>query len=314
MTTWDVVVVGEVLGEISSPIAFAEGVEARFGASGDALNVAAAAASAGARTALAAVLPDDELGDAIVARIRELGISEALLRRRPGQLGMYLVHSDPDGAREFFYARSGSAGSTLSPDDLDDAALRGAGAVVASGIAGAISATARAAVRHAAIRATRFVYDPNLRPRLTTTAEAAALLAELAPHAALITPSAPHETRELLGTDDPRAAADRLLALGARDVAVTCGARGVQLAGAGGAVWIDTIPAPRIVDQSGAGDAFLGTTVARLVTGEPLEQAARSGMAAASLAVGEAGAGSIPAWDRVTAHLAAARVAAGAAS
>ena len=306
MKAWDVVVVGEVLGEFASPSPFQQGSDARFGISGDALNVAAAAASAGARTAIAAVLPDDELGDAAVRRMHDLGLSDALVRRRPGTLGLYLVHSDPHGAREFFYARTGSAGSTLAPDDLDPAALAEAGAVVASGITGAISRSARAALLVAAERSGRFVYDPNLRRGLTTADEARALLREVAPHAWLVTPSSPGETTALLDAADPLDAARRTIALGATHAAVTCGADGVQLAGEAES-WIDAVPAARVVDQSGAGDAFLGTLVARVVAGETLPDAARAGTAAASLAVGIAGAATtIPSWDRVRDHLAAA--------
>jgi 2-dehydro-3-deoxygluconokinase len=303
MEAWDIVVIGEVLGEFAGPNPFAQGVDARFGVSGDALNVAAAAAAAGARVALAAVLPDDDLGSAVVDRVRELGISDALLRRRPGSLGLYLVYSDPVGAREFFYARSGSAGSTLSPSDLDPAAIRGAGAVVASGIAGALSPSARAALLSAAVDARRFVYDPNFRPGLTSGRAAAALLAEIASRSFLITPSSPNETDALVGTTDPLDAARRVRAMGAQNVAVTCGSLGVQLVGES-ETWIEAVPAPRVVDQAGAGDAFLGTMVARIVLGESIEDAARSGSAAASLAVGVAGAASsIATWDEVRAHL-----------
>jgi 2-dehydro-3-deoxygluconokinase len=123
--------------------AIADGVTARLGVSGDALNVAAAAAAAGADVGLAAILPDDDLGDALHARVVELGISDRLLTHRTGQQGLYIVHADPQGEREFSYVRGGSVGSTLSPDDLDANALRSAGAVVTSGITGAISASAR---------------------------------------------------------------------------------------------------------------------------------------------------------------------------
>jgi 2-dehydro-3-deoxygluconokinase len=113
---FDVVAMGEILLEVATDVPFGHGVPAQLGISGDALNVAAAAAAAGARTALLAVLPDDDLGQAVAARIAELGISTDLLKFRPGQQGVYLVHCDPDGQREFSYARSGSVGSTLGPD------------------------------------------------------------------------------------------------------------------------------------------------------------------------------------------------------
>ena len=47
---FDVVVMGEILVEVATDVAFGHGVPAQLGISGDALNVAAAAAAAGART------------------------------------------------------------------------------------------------------------------------------------------------------------------------------------------------------------------------------------------------------------------------
>ena len=262
------VVMGEILIEVATDLPLAHGVPAQLGISGDALNVAAAAAAAGARVGLLAVLTDDDLGQAIAARIAELGISTALLKFRPGQQGVYLVHCDPAGQREFSYARSGSVGSTLGPDDIQAEVFAAAGAVVAGGIACAISTTARAAVVKAASLAQRFVFDPNYRPRLTTVDEATAVLKELAPAAFLVTPSFPGETGALLGASSPQEAAAALRALGTANVAVTCGAEGVQLEADGVSLWVPAIPAPAVVDQTGAGDAFVGTLTARLVLGD----------------------------------------------
>jgi len=300
---YDVVVLGEVLLEVGTEQPFGHGVPAQLQVSGDALNVAASAAAAGARVGLACVLTDDELGDALVARIGELGVSTDLVQRRRGQQGMYLVHSDPEGEREFVYARSASVGSSLSVADLDLELLAGAGAVVASGITCAISSSAAEAVRTAARAASRFVYDPNYRPRLTTAAEAAAVLAELAPSAVLVTPSSPLETSALLGVDSALEAGRALRGLGADAVAVTCGARGVQLVSDAGEAWVDAVPAPAVVDQTGAGDAFVGTLTARLVLGDDLVTAARLGAAAASLVVGgRGGTGLVPTLVQTREH------------
>jgi len=300
---YDVVVLGEVLLEVGTEQPFGHGVPAQLQVSGDALNVAASAAAAGARVGLACVLTDDELGDALVARIGELGVSTDLVQRRRGQQGMYLVHSDPEGEREFVYARSASVGSSLSVADLDLELLAGAGAVVASGITCAISSSAAEAVRTAARAASRFVYDPNYRPRLTTAAEAAAVLAELAPSAVLVTPSSPLETSALLGVDSALEAGRALRGLGADAVAVTCGARGVQLVSDAGEAWVDAVPAPAVVDQTGAGDAFVGTLTARLVLGDDLVTAAQLGAAAASLVVGgRGGTGLVPTLVQTREH------------
>ncbi|WP_091723861.1 carbohydrate kinase family protein [Pseudarthrobacter equi] len=296
---------GEILVEVATDQPFGHGVPAQLGISGDALNVAAAAASAGATVGLLAVLTDDDLGQAIAARIAELGIFTDLLTFRRGQQGVYLVHSDPDGEREFSYARTGSVGSTLGPDDVDPAVFAAAGAVVAGGIACAVSATSRAAVVKAASLAKRFVYDPNYRPRLTTVESATAALTELAPQAFLVTPSYPGETGALLGVSSAEHAAARLRALGTGNVAVTCGAKGVQLESDAVSAWVPAIPAPAVVDQTGAGDAFVGTLTARLVLGDDFPTAARYGAAASSLVVGgKGGTGLIPTFEQTRAHAA----------
>ncbi|GAA1832767.1 carbohydrate kinase family protein [Microlunatus capsulatus] len=302
---FDVVVLGEVLLEVGTEQPFGHGVPARLQVSGDALNVAACAAAAGARVGLACVLTDDELGDAVLARVDELGVSTALVRRRRGQQGMYLVHSDPEGQREFAYARSGSVGSSLSVDDLDLDVLAEAGAVVASGITCAVSASAAAAVRTAAGVASRFVYDPNFRPRLTSAAEAGVVLRELAARAWLVTPSFPGETSALLGVGSAVEAGRALRALGAEAVAVTCGAEGVQLVAGSGETWVDAVPAPAVLDQTGAGDAVVGTLTARLVRGDDLVTATGLAVAAASLVVGgRGGTGLVPTLEQTRAHAA----------
>jgi 2-dehydro-3-deoxygluconokinase len=303
-TAFDVVTLGEVLIEVSTLEPFGHDVPATMAVSGDALNVAAAAAGAGAHVGLVAVLPDDELGQAIAARVAALNVATDLLQFRPGQQGVYLMHSDPDGEREFAYARSGSVGSTLGSDDLPAGVIEGAGAVVASGIACAISPTTRDAVRTAARLARRFVYDPNYRPRLTTAEDAAQTLLDLAPYGWLVTPSHPGETSALLDADSAVTAAHRLRELGVQNVAVTCGAAGVQVSGTDVETWIEAVPPRSVVDQTGAGDAYVGVLTARLVLGDDLLWAARQAAAAASLVVGgRGGTGYVPTLDETRAHL-----------
>jgi sugar/nucleoside kinase (ribokinase family) len=71
----------------------------------------------------------------------------------------------------------------------------------------------------------------------------------------------------LTGRDDPAAAADALLELGARSVVVTLGADGALLRGAGGARDLPGAPAAP-VDTTGAGDAISGVLLARLTGAE----------------------------------------------
>jgi len=293
----DVVVVGEVLVELSSTAPLREGCDLRLGFSGDALNVAAASSAAGARTVLLARVPDDELGDDLVRRIGDLGVDTSHLLRRPGQHGLYLTHADPDGERRFVYARSGSVGSGLHESDLDADLLAGAEVVVASGIACAVSPTSAAAVHRAARLAQTFVYDPNVRLRLTTPDAARDALRRLAPLAAVITPSWPTEAQLLLGpgVGEPAAALNALWKLGSDAVVMTCGPAGALVRDASGSVAVPGVPASTVTDQTGAGDCFTGTLAARLALGDGLVDSVRLATAASSLSVrGQGGTGFVP--------------------
>jgi len=304
-----VVVLGEVLVELSTEEPLERGGFLRLDFSGDALNAAAAAAAAGAETMLLARVPDDELGDALLRRAVELGVDCSYVVRAPGQHGLYLTHADPLGERQFLYARQGSVGSGLCLEDLDPELLRSAAVVLASGVGHAVSSTAGAAVEQAARLARFFVYDPNLRLRLTTAADASAVLRKLAPLASLVTPSWPDETRLLLGTDPdggPGAAARAVLGLGARAATVTCGERGVVVADGDGTVEVPALPAAEVVDQTGAGDSFAGTVAARLALGDDVVEAVRWGVAAAALSVqGRGGTGFVASAEQILTHRAA---------
>ncbi|WP_017975942.1 sugar kinase [Actinopolyspora halophila] len=305
---YDVIVLGEVLLEVGTSAVFRDGVEARLGCSGDALNAAAAAAAAGARVGLLTRIGDDEVGEGIVARIEELGVDTGLVDRTGGHNGCYLMRADPGGTRGFAYMRRGSAASGLSPDDVRRARLgERARCVLTSGITAALSDTARAAVLAAKESANEFVYDPNHRPALVGSDEAAATLRAVAEGARLVTPSHPGETSALLGCDTPEEAARELRSLGTEAVAVTRGADGVLVEeGSRDGSWsLPPVPATSVVDQTGAGDVFAGTVTARLALGDELPVAVGLATAAASLSVGgRGGTGGIPAIGSTREHLA----------
>lgn len=308
----DVLVIGEVLVELSSLEPLADGTRLRLGFSGDALNAAAAAAGAGAHTALLARIPNDELGDRLVERVAELGVDTSHIVRAPGQHGVYLTHADPDGARQFTYVRRGSAGSGLSVDDLDEDLVRSAGVVVASGIACAVSPVLAATVRRAAELSRRFLYDPNYRSRLTTPDEAAQALRGLAPLAEVVVPSWPEEARHLLGLVGditPPDAVRAVAGLGVQSVVLTCGPDGAVVLEDGVITKVPGVPAPLVVDQTGAGDCVAGTIAARLALGDPLLDAVALATAAAALSVGgQGGTGRIPTLTESRQALAAARL------
>jgi ribokinase len=111
-----------------------------------------------------------------------------------------------------------------------------------------------------------------------------------------------HEAAFLLGEEvSPEESARCLLELGPASVVLTLGPDGAVLC-AGGSV--ERFPAPKVkvVDTTGAGDAFVGALAARLVEGETLERATRYAVLAGAMAVRREGAqGALPAPKEVEA-------------
>lgn len=305
----DVLVVGEVLVELSSTGPLHEAEDFRLAFSGDALNGAAAAAAAGAAVGLLTCVGDDELGARLIDAAAARGIDTKLVRRTRAPNGVYFAGADPHGTREFVYVRRGSAGSRLTTADVEAAlATVEPRALLVSGITQALSVRCAAAVARAAglvnARGGLVVFDPNFRSRLTTRAAARRGLAAVSPYAALVTPSCPADSRALLDTDEPAEAAARCVALGARAAAVTCGANGVVLAQGSEIAHEPAVSPARVVDATGAGDVFAGTVTARLALGDKLADAVRLGCGAAALSLaGQGGNGYLATLAQVREHL-----------
>ncbi len=240
------------------------------------------------------------------------------VRRAPYPNGAYLLCADTDGDRAFVYWRTRSAGSTLAPRHVASwcEQLTRCRALITSGITGALSPSSRRAV----LAAARLVhgagghlsYDPNFRSRLTGRDGARELLARIAPLTGLLKTSCPADAQALVDTSDPRTAAARFRALGARTVAVTSGAGRLLLDDGARAAYHPVPVNPAPVDATGAGDCFTGTTTARLALGDCLADAVAYGAAAASLSVcGRGGTGRVPAFTETAALAAAHRAATG---
>jgi ribokinase len=93
------------------------------------------------------------------------------------------------------------------------------------------------------------------------------------------------------GSDAPEQAHAVLRERGVGAVVTTLGPGGALVTDTDGVTTrIPAVPAPRVVDTTGAGDAFTGVCAARLALGAPLSDAARWGCVAGSLAVRAPGA------------------------
>jgi ribokinase len=85
------------------------------------------------------------------------------------------------------------------------------------------------------------------------------------------------------------AAAEELVRRGARNALITLGANGALLHGADGTHQVPAFKVPRVVDTTGAGDAFGGGFAVALSEGQPPVEAMRFGCATAAFSVQKPG-------------------------
>jgi ribokinase len=103
-----------------------------------------------------------------------------------------------------------------------------------------------------------------------------------------------HEARDLCGLHSDERGENLALevsaATRARSVVVTMGAKGTQVADGTGTIVVPPVRASLVVDTTGAGDSFMGTLAAALVSGKQLAEAVRVASCAATQSVSWVGA------------------------
>jgi 2-dehydro-3-deoxygluconokinase len=204
-------------------------------------NFAVALARLGVRVTWVSRLGRDSFGDMIEAGLAEEGVDLRWVQRDDAPTGLYykVRHG---GRTEVSYRRAGSAASRLGIGDVPDEAFDGVRLVHLSGITMAISDSARELVldvaRRARQRGATVVFDPNFRPALPDTPEAAA---------ARQLNVLQHVDWYLCGESEVHLLGDAAV----RSV-VRVGARGAILDG------VEVAPhrTATVVDEIGAGDAF----------------------------------------------------------
>ena len=261
--------------------------EPRFlqGFGGDTSNMIIAAARSGARTAYVTRVGNDEFGRRFRALWKREGVDARAVHVDPNApTGVYFVTHGARG-HTFSYLRAGSAASRMRPQDMPDRLLARASFVHASGISMAISASASdavlAAFETARSRGVKISFDSNLRLKLWPLARARALISAAAAFADFFFPSL-EDAEALSGKKGAEANLEWAHRIGAKTVFLKLGADGVLVSDGTRRERIAGIRV-KSVDATGAGDCFCGATLARLVAGDSIWDAARYANAAAAL-------------------------------
>ena len=247
-------------------------------------NVAIGLSRLGLKVGWASRLGTDSMGRALLAAMRAEGIdcshviTDATQRTGFQFKGRVTDGSDPP----IEYHRKGSAASHMGPADVDEAWLRSARHLHATGVFAAISDTSLQAalksmdVMRAAGRTISF--DTNLRPTLWSSTETMRhWVNELAARADWVLPGI-EEGLLLTGHSKPEDVAKFYRERGAKLVVVKLGAEGAyydsDVAGTGR---IGGFPVKEVVDTVGAGDGFAAGVVSALLEGRSVPDAVRRG-------------------------------------
>jgi 2-dehydro-3-deoxygluconokinase len=296
----EVIVVGEPLVALlaagAAPLADVETFTRHV--AGAEANVAVGLARLGHGVLFVGRVGDDGLGRAIVRRLRGEGVVVSGLTVDPdGRTGLLVRERRAVAPSEVLYHRAASAGSRVSPADVDAvaAAFQTADWLHLTGITPALSDSAHAAVRRAMDVArgcgVRISFDVNLRRRLWSDEAAAERLRPIAVAADLVFGD-PDELAVVAGTvdrSDGLEAARALRSGGAGSVVVKRGAAGATLVGDAEPVSEPAIAMLRVVDPVGAGDAFCAGYLAALMDGRDARTALRWGNGCAAAVLGVEG-------------------------
>lgn len=229
-------------------------------AAGTESNVAIGLARLGHAVGWFSRVGDDEFGQYLVATIRGEGVDTSRVIVDPvAQTGLVLKEKRELGPRKVIYYRKGSAASQMTPDDLDPEYIASAKYLHLTGITPALGPncleTVRVAAELARKRGMTVTFDPNLRLRLWTKAQARRTMRDLMPLLDIVLPGM-EEAEFLTGETDPDRAADAIRALGPRMVVIKLGPQGSMAVNDTERIRAAGIPLQRVVDPVGAGDGF----------------------------------------------------------
>ncbi len=293
----DVVTMGETMAVVSGagigPLRHEASL--RLGVAGAEATVAIGVRRLGISAAYVGRVGDDELGRAVLMRLRGEGVDVDAVRVDPSApTGLMVKERRTSKVSRVRYYRTGSAGSRLAAADVPEGLVAGARVLHVTGITAALSDTARQAAKQGMILARSHgvlvSLDYNYRAALWPPERARTVLRDLTAYADVVF-AGDDEARMVAGlgaTAAPDEAARAIASLGPAQVVVKLGAAGALGLAGDELVRASAIPVD-VLDPVGAGDAFAAGYLAALLGGEPIEQRLRCGCRLGAFAVASCG-------------------------
>ena len=255
-------------------------------------NVAACLARQGYSAAYVGRVGDDEFGKAIVSWLRGMGVDVSHVKvDASAPTGIYFVQRDfpiPGRSRVFYY-RKGSAGSRVSPEDVDEELVASARIVHLTGITPALSESAHNACKKTVELAQKhgalISFDTNIRPPLWRSMDEAAEKLRYFIERADILFVDSADARIIVGEEEPDRVVRAFQNLGVDTIVMKLGPSGALAVRGGERAREQAVQVP-VEDTIGAGNALAGTFLGCFVLGgASLGEALRKAVLAGSLVV-----------------------------
>ncbi len=255
-----------------------------IGAGGKGSNQAVSAARSGARVTFISKLGKDNFGDAALAMFAREGMTVLAEQVTDNSTGAAYIFVQNGTGSNAIIVVPGAAG-TISPADVE----RHADAIRSA----AVFVTQLEQPIPAAVRGLE-IAKASGTTTILNTAPAAPLDDAIFKLSDYVTPNESEATGitgvAVTSVDTARMAGDILLKKGAGAALITLGGQGALLHTPVSSVHVPVFSVGKVVDTTGAGDAFNGGFAAALARGETAEAAARFGAAVAGISVTRPGA------------------------
>lgn len=265
-----------------------DGRQATVGHGGDTLNCAvylARQSNEGVQVSYVTALGSDPFSDEMIVSWQAEGVETALVTRIEDRLpGLYVIRTDIQGERSFYYWRGDAAVRALLDEGRAEkltAALEGFDLLYVSGVTLAILSPSSRDVLLELLKLSRssgarVAFDSNYRPRLWNDVEEARnVIEQFGSIASIVLPSRSDE-ESLYSERGPREIAARWFEWGVEEVVIKDQAAAAWIFTADNTEIIPAHPVKEVVDTTAAGDSFNGTYLACRLEGSSVGEAAEA--------------------------------------
>lgn len=259
----DVITIGDAMitfnPSMKGPMKYVQSFDRKVG--GAELNFAIGCARLGLNTSWISRLGNDEFGRYILNFVRGEGIDVSEVGLEDGYpTSLNFKEIMEDGSGRTFYYRNQSPTTTLTEDALKETYFKDSKVLHITGVFLAIDShknfdVIKRAIAIAKKQGLLISFDPNIRLKLWSKADAKKVIAEFLPDVDILLTGV-DEAEILLGVSDPKEIIERSKALGIRYIAIKQGDKGSIGYFDGELIESPSVKPKKVVDTVGAGDGF----------------------------------------------------------